>query len=118
MGATTYTHSFDDMPRRNVARGLKVAEDMMSRGATGVDVAKALSRGDFKDVVQAVFNLLKHHVAGDHLYTSMTFDADFNVVSAMDSPSDYYGLQTGYQIDDERRNQIKTIRQAISPKSI
>ena len=116
--AATYAHSSDDMPKRNVVEDLKAAEDMMNREVTGVDVAKALSRGGFEDVAQAVFNLLKHRVAGDYLHTSAIFDADFNVISAVNSPNDYHGPQTGYQIDDERWNQIKTIRQAISPESI
>ena len=38
--------------------------------------------------------------------------------SAVNDPNDYAGPQTGYQMDDERWNQIKTIRQAISPESI
>ena len=38
--------------------------------------------------------------------------------SAVNYPNDYAGPQTGYQMDDERWNQIKTIRQAISPESI
>jgi len=116
--AATYAHSSDDMPKRNVVEDLKAAEDMMNREVTGVDVAKALSRGGFEDVAQAVFNLLKRRVAGDYLHTSAIFDADFNVISAVNSPNDYHGPQTGYQIDDERWNQIKTIRQAISPESI
>ena len=118
MEAATYAHSSDDMPKRNVVEDLKAAEDMMNREVTGVDVAKALSRGGFEDVAQAVFNLLKRRVAGDYLHTSAIFDADFNVISAVNSPNDYHGPQTGYQIDDERWNQIKTIRQAISPESI
>ena len=116
--AATYAHSSDDMPKRNVVEDLKAAEDMMNREVTGVDVAKALSRGGFEDVAEAVFNLLKRRVAGDYLHTSAIFDADFNVISAVNSPNDYHGPQTGYQIDDERWNQIKTIRQAISPESI
>ena len=116
--AATYAHSSEDMPKRNVVEDLKAAEDMMNREVTGVDVAKALSRGGFEDVAEAVFNLLKRRVAGDYLHTSAIFDADFNVNSAVNYPNDYAGPQTGYQMDDERWNQIKTIRQAISPESI
>ncbi len=40
------------------------------------------------------------------------------MISAVNYPNDYEGPQTGYQMDDERWDKIKTIRQAISPESI
>ncbi|MDO4717493.1 MAG: propanediol/glycerol family dehydratase large subunit [Propionibacteriaceae bacterium] len=116
--AVTYAHGSNDVPKRNVVEDLKAAEEMMKRGVTGVDVAKALSRAGFEDVAEAVFNLLKRRVAGDYLHTSAIFDADFNVISAVNYPNDYHGPTTGYQMSDQRWDQIKGIRQAISPESI
>ena len=116
--AVTYSHGSNDVPKRNVVEDLKAAEQMMKRGVTGVDVAKALSRAGFEDVAEAVFNLLKRRVAGDYLHTSAIFDADFNVISAVNHPNDYHGPTTGYQMSDQRWDQIKGIRQAISPESI
>ena len=116
--AVTYSHGSNDVPKRNVVEDLKAAEEMMKRGVTGVDVAKALSRAGFEDVAEAVFNLLKRRVAGDYLHTSAIFDADFNVISAVNHPNDYHGPTTGYQMSDQRWDQIKGIRQAISPESI
>lgn len=116
--AVTYAHGSNDVPRRNVVEDLKAAEEMMKRQVTGVDVAKALSRAGFDDVAESVFNLLKRRVAGDYLHTSAIFDANFNVISAVNHPNDYAGPQTGYQISPEKWEQIKNIRQAISPESI
>lgn len=116
--AATYAHGSNDMPKRNVVEDLKSTADMMKRGITGMDVAKALSRAGFEDVADAVFNLLKCRVAGDYLHTAAIFDKDFRVDSAVNNPNDYAGPMTGYQISDEKWEQIKTIRQAVSPESI
>ena len=43
---------------------------------------------------------------------------DFEVISAVNSPNDYRGPQTGNQISDEKWAQLQNIRQAISPESI
>lgn len=116
--AATYANGSKDMPQRNVVEDLKAAEEMMNRQVTGVDVAKALVRGGFEDVGEAVFNLLKRRVAGDYLHTSAIFDRDFNVDSAVNNPNDYRGPKTGYQISEEKWERLKTIRQAVSPESI
>lgn len=114
--AATYAHGSKDMPDRNVVEDLKAAEDMMARGITGVDVVKALYRGGFEDVSESVFNMLKQRVAGDYLHTSAILTEDFKVVSAVNYPNDYQGPQTGYQISEERWEQIKNIRNAVSPE--
>jgi propanediol dehydratase large subunit len=106
------------MPARNVVEDLKSAEDMMKRGTTGVDIVKALSKGGFEDVADAVFGMLKQRVAGDYLQTSAILTRNFEVISAVNQPNDYRGPQTGYQISDERWAILQNIRQAISPESI
>ncbi|PIF02826.1 MAG: propanediol dehydratase [Propionibacterium sp.] len=116
--AVTYAHSSHDVPKRNVVEDLKAAEAMMKQEITGLDVAKALSAAGFEDVAEAIFNLLKRRVAGDYLHTSAIFDKNFNVISAVNYPNDYVGPMSGYQISEEKWQQIKTIRQAISPESI
>ncbi len=116
--AATYANGSKDMPARNVVEDLKAAEEMMKREVTGLDVAKALSRGGFDDVSESVFNLLKRRAAGDYLHTAAIFDRDFNVDSAVNHPNDYAGPKTGYQISPEKWEILKTIRQAVSPESI
>lgn len=116
--AATYAHGSKDMPKRNMVEDMKAAEEMMKRNVTGLDVAVALSKAGFDDVANAVFTLVKSRTAGDYLHTSAIFDENFHVVSAVNYPNGYAGPQTGYQISDERWDQIRSIRHAISPESI
>ena len=116
--AATYAHGSKDMPARNVVEDLKAADEMMNREVTGLDVVQALIKGGFEDVAEAVFNLVKHRMAGDYLHTAAIFDAQFRVDSAVNNPNDYAGPMTGYQISDEKWERIKTIRQAVRPESI
>ncbi len=116
--AATYARGSQDMPARNVVEDLKAAEDLMKRGLTGVDIVKALDSAGFEDVAESVYNMLRQRIAGDYLHTSAILDDSFHVISAVNYPNDYRGPQTGYQISDEKWDQLKTIRQAISPESI
>ncbi len=116
--AATYARGSEDMPKRNVVEDLKATDDLMNRGITGVDLVKALDRGGFEDVATSVYNMLKQRVSGDYLHTSAILDENFHVMSAVNYPNDYRGPKTGYQITDEKWDQLKTIRQAISPEEI
>ena len=106
------------MPPRNVVEDLKGAEDMMKRGITGIDVVKALYRSGYKEEAQKILNMLKQRVAGDYLHTSAVVDKDFNVISAVNDVNDYAGPGTGYQMSDERWDEIKKIPAAIDPSKI
>lgn len=114
--AATYANGSKDMPDRNVVEDLKAAEDMMKKGITGVDVVKALNKAGFEDVAESVFNMLKQRVAGDYLHTAAILDKDFNVISAVNCPNDYAGPTTGYQISEQRWDEISDIRNAVSPE--
>lgn len=113
--AATYAHGSPDMPERNVVEDLKAAQELMSRGITGIDIIKALAKAGFNDLAGNVLNLLKQRISGDYLHTSAILDKDFNVISAVNSKNDYRGPGTGYQMSDERWNEIKNISQAIKP---
>lgn len=114
--AATHAHGSNDMPNRNVVEDLKATEEMMNKEVTGVDVVKALYKGGFEDVADSVFNMLKQRIAGDYLHTAAILDKDFKVKSAVNYPNDYRGPKTGYQISDERWEQIKNIENAVSPE--
>jgi len=111
--AATYAHGSPDMPARNVVEDLKAAQELMSRGITGIDIVKALAKNGFSDLAENVLNLLKQRISGDYLHTSAILDKDFNVISAVNSSNDYRGPGTGYRISDERWEEIKNISQAI-----
>src|SRR6056297_654070 len=116
--AATYAHGSKDMPERNVVEDLKAAEEMMDKKVTGLDVVKALYKSGFEDVSDSLFQLLKQRVAGDYLHTSAIIDKDFNVISAVNSPNNYRGPETGYVIDDKRWNEIKNITNVVKPEDI
>jgi len=114
--AATYAHGSKDMPERNVVEDLKAAEEMMDKKVTGLDVVKALYKSGFEDVSDSLFQLLKQRVAGDYLHTAAIIDKDFNVISAVNSPNNYHGPETGYVIDDKRWNEIKNITNVVKPE--
>jgi propanediol dehydratase large subunit len=116
--AATYARGSQDMPARNVVEDLKAADKLVKGPTTGVDAVKALVRAGFPDVAESVFNMLKQRVVGDYLQTSAILNSEFGVMSAVNCPNDYRGPKTGYQISNERWDQIKSIRQAVSPESI
>lgn len=113
--AATYAHGSNDMPPRNIVEDLKAAQELMSRGITGLDVIKALSKAGFNDVASNVLNLLKQRISGDYLHTAAILDKDFNVISAVNQQNDYQGPGTGYRLSDARWEEIKNISQAINP---
>lgn len=116
--AATYANGSKDMPDRNVNEDLKAIEEMMARRVTGVDFVKGLAKAGFPDVAENVFNMLKQRVAGDYLHTAAIIDSNWHVISAVNEPNDYHGPMTGYQISDERWEQIKNIPNAIRPEDI
>lgn len=116
--AATYAHGSKDMPPRNVPEDLKAAQELMSRGITGLDVVKALSKHGFTDIANSVLNMLKQRVSGDYLHTSSILDEKFNVISAVNDPNDYQGPGTGYRLSPERWDEIKNITRALRPEDM
>lgn len=113
--AATYANGSEDMPKRNVVEDLKAAERIIKEGITGFDVALILARRGFPEAAERIFNMLKQRVAGDYLHTSAIIDENNLVISAVNNENDYTGPGTGYRLSEERWNEIKNIRQAISP---
>jgi propanediol dehydratase large subunit len=116
--AATYAHGSKDMPDRDVVSDLKAAQELMTRGITGVDLVKALKTKGFDDVAHDLLQVMKLRVSGDLLHTSAILDKDFNVISAVNDRNNYSGPGTGYQISDERWEKISNIPNAIDPSTI
>jgi propanediol dehydratase large subunit len=114
--AATYGNSSEDMPQRNVVEDLKSAERILRDGISGFDIALILAKRGYRQTAERIFNLLKQRVAGDYLHTSAIINKDNVVISAVNDENDYMGPGTGYRISEERWEEIKGIRQAISPK--
>ncbi|SDM74502.1 propanediol dehydratase large subunit [Fictibacillus solisalsi] len=113
--AATYANSSADMPKRNVVEDLKAAERILTEEITGFEVALILAKRGYKQTAERIFNMLKHKVAGDYLHTSAIINAQNVVLSAVNDENDYKGPGTGYRLGGERWEEIKNIRQAISP---
>ncbi|CAB1239810.1 propanediol/glycerol family dehydratase large subunit [Clostridium sp. MT-14] len=116
--AATYAHGSKDMPARNVVEDLKAAQELLSRGVTGLDIVKGLYKGGFKDVAENVLNILRQRIAGDYLHASSIFDNKFNVISAVNDKNDYMGPGTGYRVEGERWNKLKDITFALDPEKM
>lgn len=114
--AATYANSSDDMPARNVVEDLKSAEQIIRDGISGFDIALILAKRGYRQTAERIFDMLKQRVAGDYLHTSAIINKDNLVMSAVNDENDYSGPGTGYRLSPERWEEIKNIRQAISPK--
>lgn len=90
----------------------------MNRGTNAVDLIRALDKAGFKPVAEAIFGMMKQRVSGDYLHTSSLVTKEWKVESAVNKPNTYQGPQTGYQMSDERWNEIKAIPWAVDPKTI
>jgi propanediol dehydratase large subunit len=113
--AATYAHGSKDMPNRNVVEDLKAAQELLTRGVTGLDIVKALKKGGFSDVAERVLGMLKQRIVGDYLHTSSIFDKDFNVITAVNDANDYMGPGTGYRLEGDRWEEVKNITHALDP---
>ena len=116
--AATYANGSKDMPDRDVVADLKAADELLARGATAVDFVKALDRGGIPDVAHSLYNILITKAAGDYLHTASMLSSDWEVISAVNYPNTYHGPQTGYQISDERWQEMQDIPWAIDPESV
>lgn len=116
--AATYARGSDDMPARDMVEDIKAAQEVLTRGLTGLDLVKALSESGHEDVAENVLALLKQRVAGDFLQTSAIFDKDWNVISAVNDKNDYAGPGTGYRLEGEEWEKVKAIPKAINPNDI
>ena len=103
---------------RDVTADLMAAEDVLKRGITGIDVVKALAETGFVDVAESVLSMLKQRVVGDYMQTAAMLDKDFHVLSGINTPNDYMGPGTGYRVQGERWEEIKTIPHIINPQDI
>lgn len=116
--AATYANGSKDMPDRDMVEDIKMAAELLDRGATGLDLVKGLADGGHKDVAESVLNLLKQRVAGDFLQTSAIFDENWQVISAVNDKNDYAGPGTGYRLEGAEWEKVKAIPNAINPQDV
>ncbi|MBM4339217.1 MAG: propanediol/glycerol family dehydratase large subunit [Deltaproteobacteria bacterium] len=114
--AVTTVHWSPDMPERNRVEDLKASERILKESITGVEIARALDKHGFQEVAKRILEIQKQRVTGDYLQTSAIFDANFNVLSAINDSNDYQGPGTGYRLEGETKRKIINLPQAKNPR--
>ncbi len=116
--AATYAHSSDDVPDRDVIKDLAAIDELMKTNVTGIDIIKALYKSGYEDVAESLLEMFKQRMTGDYLHTAAILDTSFKVQSAVNYKNDYMGPGTGYQISNQRWEEIKAIPHIISPEQL
>ena len=107
-----------EMPDRDRAADVGAADELLARGASGLDVALALDRHGFTDVAEAVLGMQRQRVSGDYLQTSAVIGADGVVRSAVNDPNDYSGPGTGYRLEGERWELLQGLPHVVAPADL
>jgi propanediol dehydratase large subunit len=116
--AATYAHSSDDVPERDVIKDLAAIDELMKTNVTGIDIIKALYKSGYEDVAESLLEMFKQRMTGDYLHTAAILDTNFKVQSAVNYKNDYMGPGTGYQMSNQRWEEIKAIPHIISPEQL
>jgi propanediol dehydratase large subunit len=103
------------MPDRDRAADVDAADDLLARGVSGLDVARALERHGFTDVAEAVLGMQRQRLSADYLQTAAVIDADGLVHSAVNDPNEYSGPGTGYRLAGERWALLQRLPQVVEP---
>jgi propanediol dehydratase large subunit len=83
------------MPDRDRAADVEAADDLLTRGVSGLDVALGLDRRGFGDEAEAVLAMQRQRVSADYLQTAAVIGVDGLVRSAVNDPNVYAGPGTG-----------------------
>ena len=106
------------MPDRDRAADVEAADELLARGITGLDVARALDRRGFVDVAEAVLGMQRQRVSGDYLQTAAVIDAEGLVHSAVNDPNEYRGPGTGYRLEGERWELLQSLPRVVDPGAL
>ncbi|NQV05867.1 propanediol dehydratase [bacterium] len=97
------------MPDRDRSADAAAADRAVADGVSGADVAIALSAAAFDDIAEAVLGMQRLRVSADYLQTSAIVDAAWTVRSAINEPNDYTGPGTGYRLEGDRWELLRTL---------
>ncbi|HKX48534.1 MAG TPA: propanediol/glycerol family dehydratase large subunit [Gaiellaceae bacterium] len=107
-----------EMPDRDRAADVEAADDLLSSGVSGLDVALALDRSGFGDVAEAVLGMQRQRVSADYLQTSAVIGPDGVVRSAVNDPNEYAGPGTGYRLEGERWELLQSLPHVAAPAEL
>jgi propanediol dehydratase large subunit len=118
VGVATSGYDAREMPDRDRARDVEAADELLSRGVSGLDVALALDSAGFTDIAEAVVGMQRQRVSADYLQTSAVIDPDGLVRSAVNDPNEYSGPGTGYRLEGERWELLQSLPQVVAPDDL
>jgi propanediol dehydratase large subunit len=107
-----------ELPDRDRAADVEAADDLLTRGVSGLDVALALDRKGFADVAEAVLAMQRQRLSGDYLQTSAVIGEDGIVRSAVNDPNEYSGPGTGYRLEGERWQLLQGLPRVVAPADL
>ena len=116
--AAVYAYTSKDILDRNSQNDIRCAEEVMSKGITGIDIAVALKSHGFEKEAKSILELNKQRVAADYLQTSAIFDEEFNAISAVNEKNIYTGPGTAYKINKDRLAVINNMPTIINAGDI
>ncbi len=116
--AATTGYDSTDVPDRDRAADVEAADDLLSRGVSGLDVALALDRRGFGDVAEAVLAMQRQRVSADYLQTAAVIDSEGLVHSAVNDPNIYSGPGTGYRLEGERWALLQSLPNVVDPAEL
>jgi len=94
-----------------------ISDKIKARGITVVDVIKALAKRGFDQEAEHLLSLVKLRVSGDYLQTSAII-RNGRVISAINDANDYSGPGSGYQLSEQRREEIINIRDQLTRDAV
>ncbi|MGI8420807.1 MAG: propanediol/glycerol family dehydratase large subunit, partial [Gaiellaceae bacterium] len=106
------------LPDRDRAADVAAADRVLAEGIGGIDVARALARGGFADVAEAIFGMQRQRVSADYLQTAAIIGTDGEVVSAVNDPNDYLGPGTGHRLEGARWERLQHLPHELDPRSL
>ena len=118
VGVATSGYDAREMPDRDRAADVEAADELLTRGVSGLDVALVLDSAGFADVAEAVLGMQRQRVSADYLQTSAVIDSDGLVRSAINDPNEYSGPGSGYRLEGERWELLQSLPQVVAPADL
>jgi propanediol dehydratase large subunit len=98
-----------DLPDRDRAADVAAADRVLAEGITALDLARELERHGFAAVAEALVVMQRQRVSGDYLQTAAVIRPDGAVESAVSDPNVYSGPATGYRLEGDRWDRLRSL---------